>query len=45
MSFKVQYSADARQDLRNIFNYIAKERTHDALAYSWGVVFIEKMRD
>ncbi len=25
MSFKVQYSAEARQDLRDIFNYIALE--------------------
>ena len=25
MSFKVQYSAEARQDLRYIFNYIAQE--------------------
>lgn len=25
MSYKVQYSAEARQDLRDIFNYIALE--------------------
>lgn len=25
MSFKVQYSTEARQDLRDIFNYIALE--------------------
>lgn len=25
MSYKVQYSAEARQDLRDIFNYIAQE--------------------
>lgn len=26
MSYKVQYSAEARQDLRDIFNYIAQEK-------------------
>lgn len=25
MSYKVQYSAEARQDLKDIFNYIAQE--------------------
>ena len=25
MSYKIQYSAEARQDLRDIFNYIALE--------------------